>query len=100
MRGCLWLIRHSSLEQRTENPCVGGSIPPLATNLFNDLRRLQDFLQEFIFCIRNWKSERLFSAAQVPSRSVLDSVLIAKIAILFIDLGLSFLNGREGHLLC
>ena len=21
-----------SVEQRTENPCVGGSIPPLATN--------------------------------------------------------------------
>ena len=25
------------VEQRTENPCVGGSIPPLATNLFNGL---------------------------------------------------------------
>ncbi len=31
-----------SVEQRIENPCVGGSIPPLATTLkplkFNDLR--------------------------------------------------------------
>ena len=26
-----------SVEQRIENPCVGGSIPPLATNSFNDL---------------------------------------------------------------
>jgi hypothetical protein len=26
-----------SVEQRTENPRVGGSIPPLGTNLFNDL---------------------------------------------------------------
>ncbi len=24
-----------SVEQRTENPCVGGSIPPLATSLKN-----------------------------------------------------------------
>ena len=27
------------VEQRTENPRVGGSIPPLATILFKDLRR-------------------------------------------------------------
>src|SRR4029453_17062550 len=26
------------VEQRTENPCVGGSIPSLAINLFNKLR--------------------------------------------------------------
>ena len=26
------------VEQRTENPCVGGSIPPLATNDINGLR--------------------------------------------------------------
>jgi hypothetical protein len=26
----------------TENPRVGGSIPPLATILFNDLRRIQN----------------------------------------------------------
>jgi hypothetical protein len=25
------------VEQRTENPCVGGSIPPLATILFKGL---------------------------------------------------------------
>ena len=25
------------VEQRTENPCVGGSIPPLATNSLKDL---------------------------------------------------------------
>jgi hypothetical protein len=25
------------VEQRTENPCVGGSIPPLATSFFKDL---------------------------------------------------------------
>ena len=26
------------VEQRTENPCVGGSIPPLGTSVFNCLR--------------------------------------------------------------
>jgi len=25
------------VEQRTENPCVGGSIPPLATNTFSNI---------------------------------------------------------------
>ena len=33
------------VEQRTENPRVGGSIPPLATILFNDLCRIQVFLK-------------------------------------------------------
>jgi hypothetical protein len=28
------------VEQRTENPCVGGSIPSLATNLSNHLQRV------------------------------------------------------------
>src|SRR5262252_7780649 len=28
------------VEQRTENPCVGGSIPPLATKHFKHLHRL------------------------------------------------------------
>ena len=28
-----------SVEQRTENPCVGGSIPPLATNIFDEVLR-------------------------------------------------------------
>src|SRR5207249_2928403 len=28
------------VEQRTENPCVGGSIPPLATNSVNVLAKL------------------------------------------------------------
>ena len=27
------------VEQRTENPCVGGSIPPLATIIFRTFRR-------------------------------------------------------------
>jgi hypothetical protein len=29
-----------SVEQRIENPCVGGSIPPRATNEFKHLRQL------------------------------------------------------------
>jgi hypothetical protein len=28
------------VEQRTENPCVDGSIPPLATNKINHLKRV------------------------------------------------------------
>ena len=41
------------VEQRTENPRVGGSIPPLATILFNDLRRFQDFVKKPLreFCV-------------------------------------------------
>ncbi len=35
-------------EQQTENPRVGGSIPPLATNLFNDLR--QPMQAHFVVC--------------------------------------------------
>ena len=34
------------VEQRTENPRVGGSIPPLATILSNNLRRFQDSLKK------------------------------------------------------
>ena len=30
-----------SVEQRTENPCVGGSIPPLATSNTKELRDLR-----------------------------------------------------------
>ncbi len=33
------------VEQRTENPRVGGSIPPLATILFNGLRRRKFFFK-------------------------------------------------------
>ena len=32
------------VEQRTENPCVGGSIPPLATTNCNGLRDLSKYL--------------------------------------------------------
>ena len=41
------------VEQRTENPRVGGSIPPLATILFNGLRRFQGFLKKPLreFCV-------------------------------------------------
>jgi hypothetical protein len=28
------------VEQRTENPCVGGSIPPPATNLVNKINEM------------------------------------------------------------
>jgi hypothetical protein len=31
------------VEQRTENPRVGGSIPPLGTSYFNDLGRLPQY---------------------------------------------------------
>ncbi len=37
------------VEQRTENPRVGGSIPPLATILFNDLRTAY-WLPLFVMC--------------------------------------------------
>ena len=37
------------VEQRTENPRVGGSIPPLATILFNDLRQPTQ-LPFFVVC--------------------------------------------------
>jgi hypothetical protein len=41
------------VEQRTENPRVGGSIPPLATILFNDLRRFQASFKKPLreFCV-------------------------------------------------
>ncbi len=38
------------VEQRTENPRVGGSTPSLATNLFNDLRRI--VIRRFCFSDR------------------------------------------------
>jgi hypothetical protein len=34
------------VEQRTENPCVGGSIPPLATNLPNQTKPSRFGLQK------------------------------------------------------
>ena len=37
------------VEQRTENPCVGGSIPPLATN-------------EFCFQLKHWPEPSAFQA--------------------------------------
>ena len=37
------------VEQRTENPRVGGSIPPLATILFNNLQKRR--LAAFPFCV-------------------------------------------------
>jgi hypothetical protein len=48
------------VEQRTENPCVGGSIPPQATNRINDLRQL---LQVGVFvCARYVRADvRRFS---------------------------------------
>ena len=30
-----------SVEQRTENPCVGGSIPPLATNQYQFMKEIK-----------------------------------------------------------
>ena len=41
------------VEQRTENPRVGGSIPPLATILFKDLRLFREFLKKPLreFCV-------------------------------------------------
>ena len=38
-----------SVEQRTENPCVGGSIPPQATNRIN----LVQLFLFFIFATKN-----------------------------------------------
>ena len=32
------------VEQRTENPCVGGSIPPLATTICKDLQLIISFV--------------------------------------------------------
>jgi hypothetical protein len=34
------------VEQRTENPRVGGSIPPLATIFFKDLRLFREILKK------------------------------------------------------
>ncbi len=44
---------YSSVDQGTENPRVGCSIHPLATNLFNDLRRFQAFPKKPLreFCV-------------------------------------------------
>ena len=41
------------VEQRTENPRVGGSIPPLATILFKDLRLFREILKKPLreFCV-------------------------------------------------
>ena len=39
-----------SVEQRTENPCVGGSIPPLATNKNKHLE-IDNLKCFFIFCV-------------------------------------------------
>jgi hypothetical protein len=42
-----------SVEQRIENPCVGGSIPPRATRFFwlvNFLMACQEYRQAFLFC--------------------------------------------------
>jgi len=40
-------------QPNTENPRVGGSIPPLATILFNGLHRFQDSLKKPLreFCV-------------------------------------------------
>ena len=37
-----------SVEQRTENPCVGGSIPPLATSKFNVQLKILLLLLDFV----------------------------------------------------
>ncbi len=41
------------VEQRTENPRVGGSIPPLATILFKDLRLFREIFKKPLreFCV-------------------------------------------------
>jgi hypothetical protein len=41
------------VEQRTENPRVGGSIPPLATILIKDLRLFREILKKPLreFCV-------------------------------------------------
>ena len=33
-----------SVEQRTENPCVGGSIPPLGTTSYKDFNGLEVYI--------------------------------------------------------
>src|SRR5476649_260361 len=41
-----------SVEQRTENPCVGGSIPPLATNPFFDISSVPNSPRRRLTAIR------------------------------------------------
>jgi hypothetical protein len=52
----------------TENPRVGGSIPPLATNLFNDLRRFQACLKKPLreFCVSQLTQNHQLGPATTP----------------------------------
>jgi hypothetical protein len=40
-----------SVEQRIENPCVGGSIPPQATRIFNENNGLSEMVARFSFVL-------------------------------------------------
>jgi hypothetical protein len=65
------------VEQRTENPCVGGSIPPLGTSLFNYLgvaastgfpKRAPEFSNSVHFLVRR-RSSRLIATTARRRRS-------------------------------
>ena len=46
-----------SVEQRTENPCVGGSIPPLGT--ISKAFSIFDFYEQLIYCSYFFKTSYL-----------------------------------------